>query len=72
MTMGSTISLDEAFFIVYSDGTDGYVAAATVVADAGAAALSSGETTVVNLVKLAGVDSISSGDFVSSDFYMNA
>jgi hypothetical protein len=72
LTMGSTISTDEAFFLVYSDGTDSYIAAATVIATANAAALASAETSVVNLVKLAGVSSISTGDFVSADFYMNA
>ena len=61
---------DEGFFVVYSDGTDAYLALAVAPTRPAAAAIASGELTVDNIVKLSGISSISSGDFANGDFFL--
>jgi hypothetical protein len=71
LTTGTRLAADdEGFFVVYSDGTDAYLALAVAPTRPAAAAIASGELTVDNIVKLSGISSISSGDFANGDFFL--
>jgi hypothetical protein len=72
ITMATASAQNDALFVVYSDGTDAYLAAVRFAAATPTAAVAATELTVVNLVKLAGTTSIAAGDFTSGDFYMLA
>ena len=72
ITMNTAPAQNDALFVVYSDGTDAYLAAVRFAAGTPTKAVAATELTVVNLVKLAGTTSISAGDFTAGDFYMLA
>ena len=59
----------DTFMTLYSDGTDAYLAAAVASAETNADTdFEANDLTIVNLVKISGVTSIASGDFVAADF----
>jgi hypothetical protein len=64
----NTVADNDAFFIVYSDGTNAYLAAVHATAAQNTVAFETGETTVVNVATLAGVTSIAAGDILASNF----
>lgn len=65
-TSGSDIG--DAFIVVYSDGTDAYVAYATSASETVSDSdFETGDLAVGNLIKLSGYTSIESGDFVSDN-----
>ena len=66
--------VDDAMFVVYSDGTDAYVAAFIAVAETAAndGIYTGNDLQVVNLIKLSGITSIASGDFTSAMFDFQA
>ena len=55
---------------LYSDGTDAYLAAAVATTETGDpdTDFEANNLTIVNLVKISGITSIASGDFVAADF----
>lgn len=61
-------ALNDGFIVVYSDGTDAYVALAKIVNDTAAAHFATGDLTVTNLVKLVGNPSIAVDEFVAGNF----
>jgi hypothetical protein len=67
ITTATVLSADDAILLLYSDGTDAYLAIAEAT-NGPTANLADTETNVTNLVKLAGVTSIAAGDFVAQDF----
>jgi hypothetical protein len=67
ITTATALSNNDALLLLYSDGTDAYLAIAEGT-NTPTANLVTAETNVTNLVKLAGVSSISAGDFVAQDF----
>jgi Ca2+-binding RTX toxin-like protein len=59
----------DAFVVVYSDGTDSYVATARVVTDPGTnAVFAAGALTVTNVAKLVGISTIGATTFSASNF----
>jgi len=66
--------VDDAMFVVYSDGTDAYVAAFIAVAETASndGIYTGNDLQVVNLIKLSGITSIASGDFTSAMFDFQA
>jgi S-layer protein len=61
------VAVGDAFLVVYSDGTDAYLAAAYVAVDSGADLLAA-DLTIVNLAKLSGITSIAAADFHIANF----
>ena len=64
---------NSAYVVVYSDGTDAYVAVAVAQArNADDADFEANDLNVVNIVKISGITSIAAGDFAASDFNFQA
>jgi Ca2+-binding RTX toxin-like protein len=67
-TVSATIDAQDLFFVVYTDGSDTYVAAARVTIDDDGGTFDAGSLSIVNLAKLVGVSSIGSTTFVAGNF----
>ena len=69
-----TVSSDLAtvggsFLVLYSDGTDAYVAVADVAVEtADDTDFEANDLAVTNILKIAGVSSIAAGDFADAEF----
>jgi len=69
MVITANIVVDnEAFFVVYSDGTDAYLAAVHATVTQNTTAIEAGEVTAVNVAKLVGITSIAAGDITAANF----
>jgi len=67
-TVSATIDAQDLFFVVYTDGSDTYVAAARVTIDDDGGTFDAGSLSIVNLAKLVGISSIGSTTFVAGNF----
>ena len=67
ITYGASLTDNDAFYIAYSDGTDGYLAVA--VAGSANLATSEGVDSVTNMIKLTGVSLADLATLDSTDFF---
>jgi hypothetical protein len=65
--LNAGVTTGDGFVVVYSDGTDAYVAIAKFAADP-VADLVAGDLSITNAVKLVGNPSITAGEFVAGNF----
>jgi len=66
LTVHTSAAQNDAFLVVWSDGTDAYLSAATMTTDG--TDFTTGDLTVTNMAKLVGISSIAAGDFVTANF----
>jgi hypothetical protein len=65
----AAVDANDAFFVIYTDGTDAYLAAAHAVSETtDNTAIEAGNLNVINLVKLTGISSIGATTFANANF----
>lgn len=69
LTFGTAIADNDGFLVLYTDGTDSYIATVQMTNSTAATTFAAGDLAADNIVKLTGITSLaSSGQFVDANF----